>query len=220
MPAPPFDCEWDFPPPSDWPDDDDVVAAGGDLEPDTLLHAYSHGFFPMRLGPATGPLAWWSPLRRGIFPLDGLRVTRSLRRSCRRFEVTVNRDFRTVMRECATGRRDGVWIHDDFVEAYCRLHEMGWAHSVETRIDGRLVGGLYGVRIGGLFAGESMFHREPDASKAALVALVGMMRAAGMTLLDTQWCTEHLASLGCTEVSREDYLALLESATGVAILAG
>ena len=219
MPGPPFDCEWGFPPPSEWPDDD-VVAVSGDLSPDTLLHAYSHGFFPMRLGGGSGSLGWWSPVRRGILPLEGLRVTRSLRRSCRRFEVTVDRDFRTVMQECAEGREDGRWIEDDFIEAYCRLHEMGWAHSVETRIDGRLVGGLYGVRIGGLFAGESMFHRERDASKAALVALTGMMRLDGMALLDTQWCTDHLASLGCTEVPRADYLALLESATGVAILGG
>jgi leucyl/phenylalanyl-tRNA--protein transferase len=219
VPGPPFDCEWGFPPPFEWPDDD-VVAVGGDLSPDTLLHAYSHGFFPMRLDAGSGPLAWWSPVRRGIFPLDGLRITRSLRRSCRRFEVTVDRDFRSVMQECAKGRADGNWIEEDFVEAYCRLHEMGWAHSIEVRIDGLLVGGLYGVRIGGFFAGESMFHRERDASKAALVALVGMMRLDGMVLLDTQWCTEHLASLGCTEVPRLDYLALLESATGVAILGG
>lgn len=163
-------------------------------------------------------LAWWSPINRGIIPLDGLRVTRSMRQSARRFHVTMNAAFRPVMELCATARQDGNWITADFIDAYCILHEHGWAHSVEVWEEGTLVGGLYGVRINRFFAGESMFHSSRDASKVALMYLVDMMRLDGMTLLDTQWCTDHLASLGCTEVARRDYLVLLESATGVAIL--
>lgn len=210
-------CRWGFPPVDQWPDDD-VVAVGADLEPDTLLWAYSHGLFPMYLGVRNRELAWWSPLMRGVIPLDGLRVTRSMRQSARRYSVTVNAAFRPVMEQCATMRTDGNWISSDFIAAYCALHELGWAHSVEVWHDGVLVGGLYGVRINGFFAGESMFHSERDASKVALMHLVDLMRLDGMTLLDTQWCTEHLASLGCTEVPRERYLSLLESATGIAIL--
>ena len=131
----------------------------------------------------------------------------------RRFDVTVNVAFSDVMEGCASNRTDGNWIDDDFLTAYLTLHRLGVAHSVEVwTSDGRLAGGLYGVRIGRFFAGESMFHRERDASKVALVRLVELMRLDGMTLLDTQWCTEHLASLGCTEVSRAEYLRLLADA--------
>ena len=210
---PPDECRWGFPPPDEWPVDDDVVAVGADLEPDTLLWAYAHGMFPMHLGGRTRRLGWWSPVRRGIIPLDALRVTRSLARSMRRFDVTVNVAFSDVMEGCASDRTDGNWIDDDFLTAYLTLHRLGVAHSVEVwTSDGRLAGGLYGVRIGRFFAGESMFHRERDASKVALVRLVELMRLDGMTLLDTQWCTEHLASLGCTEVSRAEYLRLLADA--------
>lgn len=208
---------WGFPGPTEWPADD-VVAVGGDLQPDTLLYAYAHGMFPMFLGARNRELGWWSPVERGIFPLDGLRVTRSMRQSARRFDYTVNLAFRAVMEACATARSDANWINNDFVDAYCELHDLGWAHSVEVWHDGRLVGGLYGVRINGFFAGESMFHYERDASKVALMHLVDLMRLDAMVLLDTQWCTEHLASLGCVQVPRLDYLRLLESATGIAIL--
>ena len=201
----------------DWPDDD-VVAHGADLQPDTLLYAYAHGMFPMYLGRGNRNLGWWSPEERGVFPLDGLRVTRSMRQSAGRYECTVDVAFRPVMEACATARIDGNWINSDFIDAYCVLHELGWAHSVETWHEGRLVGGLYGVRINGFFAGESMFHYERDASKVALMHLVDLMRLDGMRLLDTQWCTNHLASLGCLTVPRADYLRLLESATGIAIL--
>jgi leucyl/phenylalanyl-tRNA--protein transferase len=162
---------------------------------------------------ASGELAWWSPDPRGVLPLDGLRVSRSLRRSMRRFEYTVDGAFADVMQGCREGRDDGAWITDEFVTAYTRLHELGWAHSVEVWRDGELVGGLYGVEIGGLFAGESMFHRVTDASKAALAHLVERLRACdGQRLLDVQWRTDHLATMGVEEIPRETYLARLARA--------
>jgi len=158
-------------------------------------------------------LGWWSPDPRGILPLDGLRVTRSLRQSAKRFEVRVDTCFERVMRGCADPSREDGWITEPFIAAYTRLHELGWAHSVEV-FDraGELAGGLYGVRIDGLFAGESMFHVQRDASKVALVALVELMRTSGLTLLDVQWCTDPLASLGAIEISRREYLARLADA--------
>jgi leucyl/phenylalanyl-tRNA---protein transferase len=201
---------WDFPPP-DVADEHGLVCVGGDLEPSTLLHAYSHGLFPMPVGRRR--LGWWSPDPRAVIPLDGLRVTRSLRTSCRRFEVRVDERFEEVMRACGDPRRPHGWITEPFVAAYCRLHELGFAHSVETYDGrGRLVGGLYGVSVGGLFAGESMFHRARDASKVALVALVHLLRAGHFRLLDVQWETAHLASLGAVAVPRPRYLELLAAA--------
>jgi leucyl/phenylalanyl-tRNA--protein transferase len=157
-------------------------------------------------------IAWWSPDPRGILPLPGLRVTRSLRQSCRRFEVRIDTAFAEVMRGCADPGRDGGWITEGIRDAYERLHRMGWAHSVETWRDGRLVGGLYGIAIGGFFAGESMFHLERDASKVALVGLVDLLRAGGADLLDVQWTTPHLRSLGAVDVPRSRYLELLAQA--------
>src|SRR4051794_21620334 len=149
-----------------------VVRIGADLEPGTVLAAYRSGLFPMPVS-GNGATAWWSPDPRGVLPLDGLRVTRSLRQSCRRFEVRVDTAFAEVMEGCRDPTRDGGWISNDIIRAYRRLHELGWAHSVEAWTpEGQLAGGLYGVGIGGFFAGESMFHRERDASKVALVALV------------------------------------------------
>ena len=160
-------------------------------------------------------LGWWSPDPRGIVPLDGLRVTRSMRQSAKRFDVRVDTCFADVIRACGDPSRESGWITGDFIEAFTALHELGWAHSVEVfDRDGRLAGGLYGVRINGLFAGESMFHRQRDASKVALMALVALMRETGMTLLDVQWRTDHLASLGAIEVGRTEYLALLAEALG------
>jgi leucyl/phenylalanyl-tRNA--protein transferase len=165
----------------------------------------------MRVGSA-GPLGWWSPDPRGIVPLDGLIVHTSLRKARKRFTVTVDRMFVDVMRECADPRRPDGWIDDEFVAAYLRLHELGWAHSIEVWTPGRegaadgLVGGLYGVAIGGLFAGESMFHRTRDASKVAFVETVERLGRNGGALFDVQWCTPHLASLGAIEISRSDYL--------------
>jgi leucyl/phenylalanyl-tRNA--protein transferase len=213
-PEPVGQTHWSFPPPSDWPDSD-VVAIGADLTPPTLIAAYRRGLFPMGVGGRSRRCGWWSPVRRGIIPLDNLRVTRSLRQSAKRFEVRVDTRFTDVMHACGNPSREGAWITADFVDAYSRLHQLGWAHSVEV-FDraGQLAGGLYGVRVDRLFAGESMFHLQRDASKVALMALVQLMRDAGMTLLDVQWCTEHLASLGAIEVSREEYLALLADAVG------
>lgn len=210
-------ARWAFPEPRD--DDGDLVGAGADLEPETLLEAYQRGLFPMRVEPG-GPLAWWSPDPRGVIPLDGLRVSHSLRRSARRFVVSVDRAFRDVMVACAAPDRPGGWIDDSFIDAYTRLHDLGHAHSVEVwssanagELNAReLVGGCYGVAIGGLFAGESMFHRANDASKVALVELVSRLAGGGGTLFDVQWCTPHLESLGAIEVPRREYLSLLANA--------
>jgi leucyl/phenylalanyl-tRNA--protein transferase len=160
-----------------------------------------------------GRTGWWSPDPRGILPIDGLRVTRSMRQSARRFEIRVDTCFASVIRACADPGREGGWINEEFIAAYERLHELGWAHSVEAfDRDGRLAGGLYGVRVDRLFTGESMFHVARDASKAALMALVNLMRASGMTLLDVQWCTDHLASLGAVALARREYFARLSTA--------
>ncbi|MFC6238823.1 leucyl/phenylalanyl-tRNA--protein transferase [Longivirga aurantiaca] len=205
---------WVLPDPALGEPGEEVLGVGADLEPGTLLAAYRSGLFPMPLDRA-GPLGWWSPDPRGVLPLDGLRVTRSLRKSCRRFTTTVDTAFEEVMRACGDPRRPSGWITEQFVQAYVELHRLGWAHSVETRTaEGDLVGGLYGVEIGGLFAGESMFSRERDASKVALVALVDALVAAPGPgrLLDVQWCTDHLATLGVVEVDRLDYLELLDAA--------
>jgi len=211
-PVEPPPTPWQFPVPTGAPDD--LVCLGADLEPGTILAAYRAGLFPMPYDRRR--LGWWSPDPRGVLPLDGLRVSRSLRRSTRRYEVRVDTAFADVITACASTRRRGGWITPAFITAYCRLHELGWTHSVETwTADGELAGGLYGVAIGGLFAGESMFHRRTDASKVALVALVDELRASGMTLLDVQWVTPHLATLGATEVPRARYLALLADALAV-----
>ncbi len=160
-----------------------------------------------------GTLAWWAPDPRGILPLDGLRVSRSLRRSCQRYTVTLDADFSGVISACSDLRRPGAWIDDPVRAAYIRLHEMGWAHSIEAwDSDGRLAGGLYGVAIAGLFAGESMFHHQTDASKVALVGLVDLLVDAGTVLLDVQWATDHLRSLGVVEIPRKAYLARLGDA--------
>ncbi len=190
------------------------MALGGDLEPATLLAAYRTGVFPMPLGRGRRMLAWWSPDPRGVIPLDGLRVTASLRKSARRHRVTVDAAFETVVRACADPRRPGAWINRDIRQAYLQLHELGWAHSVEAwTTEGALAGGLYGVAIGGLFAGESMFHHSRDGSKVALLGLVERLRdGAGPRLLDIQWTTPHLRSLGAVDVPRRAYLDLLATA--------
>lgn len=212
QPAPLGPARWSFPPPASWPEQD-VIAAGGDLEPATLIAAYRCGLFPMTLAELGGAVAWWSPDPRGILPLDNLRVTRSLRQSAKRYEIRVDTCFGEVIRACGDPSRDSGWITPAFVNAYSELHRLGWAHSVEVfDRKGVLAGGLYGVKVAGLFAGESMFFRQRDASKVALFALVDLMRTSKMTLLDIQWLTEHLATLGAVEVSRKRYLELLDSA--------
>lgn len=207
----PGTCRWELPDPAT-ADEHGVVGVGADLEPQTLLAAYRSGLFPMPVhGGAT--LAWWSPDPRGVLPLDELRVTRSLRQSCRRYQVRTDTAFREVMVRCADPGRDGGWITPPFVDAYCHLHDLGWAHSVETWTpEGELVGGLYGVAVGGLFAGESMFHAARDASKVALVALVDRLRTGGASLLDVQWTTDHLVSLGAVDLPRVEYLRRLRAA--------
>lgn len=163
--------------------------------------------------PADDGIGWFSPDPRGVIPLNGLRVSRSLRRSVRRYSVTFNVEFEAVMRACGDPARPHGWINEQFIEAYTRLHTLGHAHSVEVRTeDGSLAGGLYGVAIGGFFAGESMFSVARDASKVALVALVDALRDGGGALLDVQWVTPHLASLGAVEIPRPDYLRLLAGA--------
>lgn len=194
---------------------EDLVAAGGDLEPATLLAAYRRGLFPMGLGEhGAPPFGWWSPDPRGVLPLRGLRVARSLRRAVPRFDLRVDTDFEAVLRGCADRRRDGRWITDDVARAYLRLHRAGHAHSIEAWCEGRLVGGLYGVGSGGLFAGESMFFRTRDASKVALVGLVALLCADGddRRLVDVQWRTEHLSTLGVVELPRPQYLERLARA--------
>jgi len=202
---------------------EDLVGFGGDLEPGTLLAAYRSGLFPMHVpfddedGAAT-EIGWWSPEPRGVLPIDGMVISRSLRKSCRRLRTTVDHAFADVIAECAEQRDGGQWINDDITVAYRRLHELGWAHSVETWDGDDLVGGLYGLCIGGLFAGESMFHRVADASKVALVRLVAELGEGGVPrLLDVQWVTQHLASLGAVEIPRKEYqrrlaMALVEPA--------
>ncbi|MGH3413891.1 MAG: leucyl/phenylalanyl-tRNA--protein transferase [Marmoricola sp.] len=219
MPTEPPPTSWLLQPPE--PEDDDVVGRGADLEPGTVLAAYRLGLFPMRMRRRDRAMTWWSPTRRGVLPLDGLKVSRSLRQSCRHFEIRVDTDFAAVIAGCADPRRHGAWIDGDVETAYNRLHELGWVHSVEAWRDGELAGGLYGVAIGGLFAGESMFteprHGARDASKAALVGLVDLLRGddgkyADRRLLDTQWRTDHLASLGVVEIPRARYLDRLAAA--------
>jgi leucyl/phenylalanyl-tRNA--protein transferase len=187
-----------------------LVAVGGDLAPGTLLAAYRHGLFPMPV--ERSQLGWWSPDPRGVLPIDGFRVSKSLRRSDRRFVVRTDTAFTSVMVRCADPRRPHGWITRPFVDAYTALHDLGWAHSVEAWVDDVLVGGLYGVAIGGLFAGESMFHAVTDASKVALAHLIGLLQRHHYHLLDVQWLTPHLASLGAVEVKRSSYLAALADA--------
>lgn len=211
-PVEPPPARWSFPPP-EAADPDGVVGVGADLDPGTLLCAYRSGIFPMPVA-AGGEelLVWWSPDPRGVLPLDGLRVSRSLRRSCARFEVRVDTAFEAVVDGCADPSRTGRWITPSIRDAYVRLHDLGWAHSVEAWDDAGLAGGLYGVAVGALFAGESMFSRRTDASKVALVGLVDGLRDGGASLLDVQWVTPHLRSLGAVEVPRSAYLGRLAEA--------
>ena len=210
-PVEPPSTGWSFGAPGAWDPTDDLVGVGADLEPGTVLQAYRSGLFPMPLGRRRDPMAWWSPVLRGVLPLDGLVVSRSLRRSVRDFEIRVDTAFDEVLTQCADPRRPGSWIDHRIRAAYSRLHGLGWVHSVEAWRDGRLEGGLYGVSLGGLFAGESMFHRSRDASKAALVGLVELLSDEHREdrLIDVQWVTPHLQSLGVIEVTRAEYLSRL-----------
>lgn len=192
----------------------DLVALGADLDPGTLLTAYRSGLFPMGVGRGgVGPIGWWSPDPRGVLPPAEMRVTRSLRASVRRYDVTVDTAFPDVVAGCADPDREGRWITDEVTDAYTELHRLGWAHSVEVWRDGQLVGGLYGVAVAGLFAGESMFHRQRDASKVALAALCDhVLDGDPRRIIDVQWRTDHLASLGVVAWPRERYLTALHDA--------
>ncbi|MGA2624506.1 MAG: leucyl/phenylalanyl-tRNA--protein transferase [Bacteroidota bacterium] len=183
----------------------------GAIEPELLLAAYASGFFPMA-DSRNGEIRWYSPDPRAIIPLDTFRISRSLRQTLKKnlFLIRWNTSFEEVMRSCA--EREDTWISEEIIESYLGLHRLGCAHSVESWREGRLSGGLYGVALGGAFFGESMFSRERDASKVALVCLVERLRENGFDLLDTQFLTPHLARFGTVEISRKKYLALLKKA--------
>ena len=193
-------------------DEDGFLAAGGDLQPGTLLHAYRNGIFPW----TTHPITWWSPDPRAIIPLGGLHVSRSLRKVIRTsgFTVSFDRAFPSVMEGCAEPGpgREETWISPQFIKAYRRLHGLGYAHSVEIWRGTALVGGLYGVSIDGFFAGESMFSVEENASKVALVAMEERLRSDGYALFDVQLMTPHLRSMGSVEIPRVEYLRRLAEA--------
>ncbi len=211
MPIEPAPTHWALEPaPDDHPHD--LWAVGCDLEPGTLLSAYRLGLFPMR---AHTGLGWWSPLSRGVIPLADYIPTRSLRRAGRRYEIRVDTAFDEVIRGCADPTRPNAWIDADAIAAYTTLHDLGWVHSIEAWDDEGLAGGVYGVAVGGLFAGESKFHRRTDASKAALLGLIELLGGAGdaeQRVLDVQWVTPHLASLGAVEVTRAEYRRRLAAA--------
>jgi leucyl/phenylalanyl-tRNA---protein transferase len=185
-----------------------------DLSPQTLLSAYAQGAFPMT--DRDGRTRWYTADPRGIIPLEAFHVPRTLRQLLKKqppvFEVRFDHDFEAVMRGCMQQRKADTWISEELVRAYVRLHDAGFAHSVETWRDGRLVGGLYGVTLGAVFFGESMFHRVPDASKVALVHLVRRLRERDYELLDSQATTEHLRRFGCVDMPAEQYLKLLDKA--------
>ena len=218
-PVEPQPCQWQLPDPHSAADVQELIGIGADLAPGTMLAAYRAGMFPMGVDLPDGEVAlgWWSPNPRGVLLPHAVHVSRSLRRSLRRFEFSVNLAFDDVVAGCADPARAQGWIDSGFVAAYRRLHDLGWAHSVEvwspTGLGSRhLVGGLFGVQSGGLFAAESKFHRQTDASKAAVVELCRLLSADGQgsrRIIDVQWATAHLESLGVRGISRSEYLQQL-----------
>lgn len=205
-----------FFPPAEMAETEGVVLFGGRLTPEWLLDAYAHGIFPWPIFDGTDIVVWWSPDPRAIFEFDRFRVSRRLMRTCLsdRFEVTCDRDFSGVIEGCASSgdRVENTWLTPKMIAAYTRLHELGHAHSIEVWHEGKLAGGTYGVTMGGLYAGESMFFRERDASKVALVHLMHHLRVRGYTLFDIQQCTAHTISLGAVEIPRDEYLSRLNVA--------
>lgn len=203
-----------FPDPRDTPPNR-PVAIGGNLSADMLLSAYAQGLFPWSVRPVT----WWCPDPRGVLPLAGFKTPRSLRQTLKKtpFTLTFNQAFTQVMTHCARPApgRETTWIAPQMIDAYTRLHQLGHAHSVECWLGSELAGGLYGVSVGGLFSGESMFHVVPDASKAALAALVGRLKEKGFVLLDTQMVTPVLSQMGAIEIPRAEYLEQLQRALQV-----
>tara|TARA_R110000850_G_scaffold216951_10_gene342429 strand:+ start:2315 stop:2914 length:600 start_codon:yes stop_codon:yes gene_type:complete len=188
-----------------------IFTREGYIRPAVLIAAYRGGMFPMAMD-NRGEIGWFSPDPRGVIPLDEFHIPHGLKRTLKKkpFEIRVNTAFTGVMRGCAD--RNETWISDEIVTSYEKLFELGYAHSVETWQDGALVGGLYGIAIGGAFFGESMFSKAPDASKVALASLVDRLREKDFELLDTQWTTDHLSRFGCREIPRHEYLSLLNQA--------
>jgi len=198
-----------FPPPQD-ANEDGIVAWGGDLTPSRLIRAYQSGIFPWYS--EGDPIIWWSPEPRLIMELDDFKLSKSLKKSMKKFEYKFDTNFKLVMQKCQQSPRKGqrgTWINEDIIEAYTTLHDMGIAHSVESYKDGVLVGGLYGVSVGRVFCGESMFASISDASKSAFAMLVKHLKKSGYDFIDCQIPTKHLKSLGAKEVAREYFLQRL-----------
>lgn len=213
-----------FFPPAELAEPEGVVMFGGRLTPEWLLDAYAHGIFPWPIFDGTDVVVWWSPDPRAIFEFDQFHPSRRLLRTCRsgRFTVTCDRDFAGVISGCAStaDRVNNTWLTPAMIAAYTRLHEAGHAHSVEVWREGQLVGGTYGVTIGGLYAGESMFHRDSDASKVALVYLMSHLRARGYRLFDVQQRTAHTGRLGAVDIPRSQYLERLGEALALPVTFG
>ena len=234
--------EIDFPNPLDAPDDCDLIAVGAidekgrrlvstiqrdwpalteygsTWDPDVLLAAYRRGLFPMpfEVNDDLCSIGWWSPQPRAVFPYGSLKVSRTMKRAAKKFRVTIDQCFEDVIRQCADPNRPQGWISESVIDAFTHLHKLGYAHSFETwNSKGDLVGGLYGVEVGGVFAGESMFHLENDASKVALMSLVDVFLIDDQHLIDTQWMTPHLDSLGAVEIPRAEYISRLTSLQSV-----
>jgi leucyl/phenylalanyl-tRNA---protein transferase len=213
-----------FFPPADSANADGVVAVGGSLEPERLLDAYRHGIFPWPISPRSKAIPWFSPDPRGVLELDALHVSRRLVQTIRsgKFEITSDRDFDAVVAACGTAqwRRHATWITTEIGAAYRALNERGQAHSIEAWHDGQLAGGLYGVTVGGLFAGESMFYHVRDASKVVLARLVEHLRERGYRLFDIQMLTPHMARMGGVEIPRAEYLKRLAAAVELPVTFG
>jgi leucyl/phenylalanyl-tRNA--protein transferase len=193
---------------------DGIVAWGGDLNPSRLIKAYQNGIFPWYN--ENDPIIWWSPETRLIMELNDFKLSRSLKKSMKKFTYKFDTNFQEVIKKCASTKRQhqsGTWLNSEMIEAYTTLHDMGYAHSVESYLDGRLVGGLYGVSIGGVFCGESMFLEVSDASKAAYATLVQYLKKWGYEFIDCQVPTQHLKSLGAKEVTRKYFLDKLKKST-------
>jgi leucyl/phenylalanyl-tRNA--protein transferase len=211
MPTPLDASVWDFPTPEQMPKDD-LVTLGADLKPETLIDSYKHGIFPMHLQIENKrEIGWWSPQQRGILPLNKINISSSLKKSMKKYFVTFDQDFDAVIDGCGDDKRPKGWINKDIKTAYKKLFELGYVHSVEVwNKKDELVGGLYGVEVNGLFAGESMFHKQTDASKTAMVYLVNQLKeAGGERIFDVQWQTPHLKSMGVIKISRAKYISLL-----------
>ena len=210
-PVEPPPTAWALPDPFQAAPGEDLVGVGADSAPGTMLAGYRLGLFSMELAP--GLLGWYAPDPRGVLPIGGMHVSRSLQRSLKQFRISYDQAFDDVVAGCADRARPGHWITDAYLASYRELHRLGWAHSVEVWSGNQLAGGLFGVEVNGLFAGESMFHVVTDASKAAMVGVMDRLVASGgKRLFDVQWSTPHLRSLGVAELSRAEYQGALAEA--------